>query len=205
MQSLSQRDGSDRDNRHLDEVLAAPEFSERHRRIVRAPAERVWAAALEVTPREIRLLAPFMALRSLPALVRRQPVTAGTTDRAPILEAFQEEGFIELYRDPVVTGGSAVVVYGAVGRFWSPAGNRPVVLGSRQAFIAFSEPGMAKTAFSLEVVDHGDHAEVITETRVVGTDDAANRAFGRYWLLIRGPSGLIRRSWLAAIDRRATT
>lgn len=36
------------------------------------------------------------------------------------------------------------------------------------------------------------------------TDDAARRAFALYWLLIRGPSGLIRRSWLAAIDRRAT-
>jgi hypothetical protein len=35
------------------------------------------------------------------------------------------------------------------------------------------------------------------------TDDHSRRVFGRYWLLIRPFSGLIRREWLAAIARRA--
>ena len=63
---------------------------------------------------------------------------------------------------------------------------------------------MAKAVLSIEVVERGELTEIITETRIAGTDSAARRAFARYWLLIRGPSGLIRRSWLAAIDRRAT-
>jgi hypothetical protein len=36
------------------------------------------------------------------------------------------------------------------------------------------------------------------------TDERSRRAFGRYWLLIRPFSGLIRRRWLAAIVRRAS-
>jgi len=38
-----------------------------------------------------------------------------------------------------------------------------------------------------------------TETRVMLTEERSRRAFGRYWLLIRPFSGLIRRRWLAAV------
>jgi hypothetical protein len=58
-------------------------------------------------------------------------------------------------------------------------------------------------AFSLEAVERDGATLVTVETRISGTDATARRVFGRYWLIIRSPSGLIRRSWLAAIDRRA--
>jgi hypothetical protein len=44
---------------------------------------------------------------------------------------------------------------------------------------------------------------VVTETRVAGTSPEATRALLRYWVAIRLGSGAIRRSWLAAIRRRA--
>lgn len=119
-----------------------------------------------------------------------------------MLEAMQAQGFVELHRDAEPAHGRALALYGAAGRFWSPAGNQPVAFRDPSAFLAYAEPGMAKAAFSIEVVDRGEHTELTTETRIVGTDPAARRAFGRYWLLIRGPSGLIRRTWLAAVDRR---
>jgi len=54
------------------------------------------------------------------------------------------------------------------------------------------------------LIDLGDGTTRIeTETLVAGTDQASTRRFRPYWALIRLPSGLIRRSWLAAIDRRA--
>ena len=53
------------------------------------------------------------------------------------------------------------------------------------------------------VVERDGATLLTTETRILGTDPASRRVFGCYWLIIRGPSGLIRRSWLAAIDRRA--
>jgi hypothetical protein len=44
---------------------------------------------------------------------------------------------------------------------------------------------------------------VTTETRVFAGTDAARRKFAIYWRLIRPGSGIIRRSWLEAIKRRA--
>jgi hypothetical protein len=198
------RSGADTAGRHLDRALGRADFSERHRRVVRAPADRVWAEAMAVTPGEIRLLAPFVAVRSLPAILRHRRLGDRPAPGASILEVFQAAGFVELHRDPCLVGGRAIAVYGAAGRFWSLTDNGAVALDGPGAFVGYREPGMAKGAFSIEVVDHVDHTEIVTETRVAGTDAAARRAFRRYWLLIRGPSGLIRRSWLAAIDRRAT-
>jgi hypothetical protein len=44
---------------------------------------------------------------------------------------------------------------------------------------------------------------VTTETRVFAQTDEARRSFAIYWRLIRPGSGIIRRSWLEAIKRRA--
>lgn len=187
----------------LDAFSRTPDFSERHERTVEAPADAVWAAATAVTPAEIRLLAPLMAVRSLPKVLARRRPESPAVDDGSFLEVFEREGFVELHRDAGVTDGRAVAIYGAAGRFWSPTRNAPVPLADAQAFARHDGAGTVKVAFSLEVVERGASTLLTTETWIVGTDRAARRAFGRYWLLIRGPSGLIRRSWLAAIDRRA--
>jgi hypothetical protein len=59
--------------------------------------------------------------------------------------------------------------------------------------------------FSVWPVDSG--SELRTETRVLVTDAASRRRFGRYWRLIRPGSALVRRNWLAAKRRteRATS
>lgn len=187
----------------LDSFIGTPDFSERHHRTVHAPADVVWAAATSVTVAEIRLLTPLMTLRSLPQVLTGRRRKSLTVDDASFLDVFEEEGFVELHRDAGVTDGRALAIYGAAGRFWSPTRNSPVPLDDAQAFDQYDGAGTVKVAFSLEVVESGTSTLVTTETRIVGTDRAARRAFGRYWLIIRGPSGLIRRSWLAAIDRRA--
>ncbi|MCY7401311.1 MAG: hypothetical protein LH477_10175 [Nocardioides sp.] len=186
----------------LDAILPQPHFVERHQRAVHAPADVVWEAALSVTRREIRLLAPFMALRSLPQLVTGRRQRSLRDDDATFIEVFEDEGFVELHRDAQVTDGHAAAVYGAAGRFWSPSADAPVPLGDAEAFARHEDPGTVKAAFSLEVVERDGATLITTETRILGTDPASRRMFGWYWLIIRGPSGLIRRSWLAAIDRR---
>jgi hypothetical protein len=55
--------------------------------------------------------------------------------------------------------------------------------------------------FRAEAADGG--TLLTTETRVLATDEAARRRFGRYWRVIRPGSGAIRRSWLRAAARRA--
>jgi hypothetical protein len=194
---------SDTAGRGLDRVVGNADFSERHRRVIPASADRVWVAALAVTPQEIRLLAPFMAVRLLPAVVKRRRFSAPLVGPTPILEVFQEQGFVELQRDAGLVDGRAVAVYGAAGRFWSPAGDEPVPSTVRKRSSPMGSQGRRRRR-SRSRSSTAAHTEVITETRIVATDAASRRAFALYWLLIRGPSGLIRRSWLAAIHRRAT-
>jgi hypothetical protein len=55
--------------------------------------------------------------------------------------------------------------------------------------------------FSVEPLDGGTLLR--TETRVLTTDPASRRAFGRYWLLIKPGSAEVRRGWLRAARRRA--
>jgi hypothetical protein len=95
------------------------------------------------------------------------------------------------------------VVAGAVGRFWRIVGNEAAPVRTRADFVAFSEPGYAKAAIAFTILPERQGTRVKTETRVVGTSAEATRLLRRYWLVIRPASDAIRRSWLAAIRRRA--
>jgi hypothetical protein len=128
-------------------------------------------------------------------LIGGRPVTPEAT--APLLETFTV-GVV-----PLGERGGTEIVAGAIGRFWRLVGNEPAVIRSRAGFLAFAEPGYAKAVVGFTVSPERDGSRVVTETRVLGTSPDATRIFGRYWLLIRPASGFIRRSWLAAIRRRA--
>lgn len=154
------------------------------------PAEpaAAYAAILAVSASEVRLFGPLMLLR-----------TAGRSrlafeGRGPLIEEMKGAGFVELG----ARAGEEIVL-GAIGRFWSPLGNRPVPTSD---FARFSEPGYAKAAMNFVVTPEDGGTRIRTETRVAGTDPEATRKFRRYWLAIRLGSGAIRRSWLKAIRRR---
>lgn len=186
----------------FDELLAKAPFSELHTRLVDAPIDEVWPHCLAVTAEEIRTLGPLMALRGLPAsLTGRKPVVAAAPK--PLIDAFSAAGFVVLRRDEHPEGGRASIVFGAAGRFWSVRGNRPVAFDAPGDLLDFDQPGFARTVARLDAVALDDGSTRIeTETLIDGTDAASTRRFAPYWALIRLPSGLIRRSWLAAIDRR---
>jgi hypothetical protein len=153
-----------------------------------APGEAgaVWAAVREVSGGELRLMAGLMRVRSL----GRRPFEAG-----PVLDAFRKMGFAEVAEEP----GRQLVLAG-VGRFWRPDGGLRRVQG-RDWFTGFDEPGYAKVAFDFRF--DAATRTLSTETRIAGTDARAARIFGLYWLAVRPGSGLIRREWLRAIERRA--
>jgi hypothetical protein len=173
----------------LDELLPQWHFRECHRRATDAPALALLAATGQVTWAEVPVMAVLMRIRSggrLRQAARRQ-----------VLDDMARAGFVVLAR----TGEELVL--GAIGRPWAPGGRRAPSL-ARQAdpggfFTGFAAVGWAKMAVSFRV----SSGELRTETRVLLTDGRSRRAFGRYWLLIRPFSGLIRREWLAAIARRA--
>ncbi len=172
----------------LDEVLPEYDAHEIHDLWVPAEPGEAFEAVMAVSAREVRLFGPLMRLR-----------TFGRSGRvfdpeAPLLGEMLKIGFVQLADRP----GEEVVV-GAIGRFWSPTGNKTVATPD---FSAFSEAGYAKAAMNFRVTPDGDGSRITTETRIVGTDAEASRKFRRYWFVIRLGSGAIRPSWLKAILRR---
>ena len=172
----------------LDEVMPDYDVHELHSLWVPAEHRDAYDAVKAVSAREVRLFGPLMRLR-----------TFGRSSRvfdpdAPLLGAMVKVGFMELGERP-----GEEIVLGAIGRFWSPLGNKPRVVDD---FFAFAEPGYSKAALNFRVTPERDGSRITTETRIAGTDAEATRKFRRYWLLIRLGSGAIRRSWLRAIRRR---
>ena len=172
----------------LEEVLPEYDVHEVHELWVPAEPEEAFEAVMAVSAREVRLFRPLMRLRTFG---RSQRVFDA---EAPLLEEMLKIGFVKLGERP----GEEVVV-GAIGRFWSPTGNKPIPTPD---FTAFAEPGYAKAAMNFTVTPERGGSLVATETRIVGTDAEATRKFRRYWFAIRLGSGAIRRSWLRAIRRR---
>ena len=135
----------------------------------------------------------LMAVRSLPGLLGGRSL--GLAMRRPIVDQFLDGGFI------LLADGEDEFVLGAVGRFWRPSGSlRPTPAGE---FSGFGDPGWAKVAVNFRALARDGGAVVSTETRILGTDDAARRNFRRYWRVIQPGSSLIRRAWLRSIKNRA--
>jgi hypothetical protein len=166
----------------LSEVLPEYDFRERHARRIDAPPDRVFAAVRELSADDTPAVRLLFRLRGL---------HGGTT--TPIFDQMERFGFEVVAEEP----GRELVV-AAVGQPWKLRGGaRPRGVDFR----TFAEPGYAKMALNWRFED----GTLSTETRVQLTDANARRSFRRYWLVIRPFSGLIRRAWLSAIARRATS
>jgi hypothetical protein len=180
----------------LEEVLPRFDAREVHDIWVPARPPAAFAAVKQVTVREVRLLLPLEALRRLPGRVMGCPAFRPAAS-ALVLDEFTA-AVVPLGERP-----GAEIAAGAIGRFWRWTGNEPVAVPTLEAFVSFAEPGYAKAVIGFAVCPERDGSRVITETRVAGTSPDGTRALLRYWRAIRLGSGAIRRSWLAAIRRRA--
>jgi hypothetical protein len=168
----------------LDDLLPAPDWAERHSRVIAAPPAVVLAAARAVTIREMRLAAVLLGLRGF-----------GRPPRVPFTTLLEERI------------GGTWLESGAHGDVWAgvlrPWRNQSHPIADRDALLAFDEPGWVTVAMDLTVEPRGGGALLSTETRIAATSDDARRIFGRYWLVVRPGSGLVRQSLLRAVERRA--
>ena len=169
----------------LDEFLPEFHFNEVHSTLVAAPPERTIAAARELTPRDVPVMAGLMALRRL-----RLPRSPG-----PIFDQMLRNGFVVLADRP------DELVLGAAGRFWSFDSDIERVTAAE--FEGFDAPDHAKAVMDFHVEPAPGGCLLSTETRIAGTDERARRSFGRYWRFVHPGSALIRRAWLRAVRRRA--
>src|SRR5262245_30654738 len=166
----------------IDGMLPVWHKGERHRLRADRSAADLLTAVEEVTWNEVAVFRHLMRVRSGG---RRMP-------GGPVIGGMIRIGFSELTRGP------NEIVYGGIGRPWSPRG-RLVAIRSPESFVDFHRPGYAKMVLNF----HADGGELSTETRVFLTDARARRAFAAYWLLVRPFSGWIRRDLLTGIAKRA--
>jgi hypothetical protein len=174
---------------------------ERHHTRVHAPPDAVMAALwrADLGGPIVRAL---LALRALPAALAdagsaRRRVSALLTRPGLTLGDLQRTGFVRLGERP-----GREVVLGLTGRFWTPGGG---LLPTNPATWSAGPPAdTAQAAWSFSVAADGDGATRLeTETRVRCADASARRAFGRYWLLVRPFSGLLRQRMLRSVRREA--
>jgi hypothetical protein len=173
----------------LDEVLPECDYRSRHGRHVVASTEVV-AGALE----RYRLERDSSPLVRLLFRLRGLGAPSGS-----IRDALTGSGFGVLVERP------EEIVVGTFGRFWTLREKENMETPrDLEAFQAFDRPGWAKGAMTLRVEPRDDGTStIVTETRVLCTDDRSRRRFAPYWALISHFSGWIRRDLLRGIARIA--
>ncbi len=178
----------------LDALVPRYEFSEFHEIAIAAPPVRVDSAVRAVTASEIRLFRLLTWIRrggrDGPEDILNAPATM------PLLDVATRTTFRWLADEPgreLVVGTLVIAPPGTSGLPASP-----------EAFAGLSQPGFAKAAMNFGIqADGRGGTRLTTETRVHATDDGTRRRFAAYWRVILPGSALIRRSWLAAVRRRA--
>ena len=182
-------------NAALDQLLPAHEFSDTVSVETSADAPRALRAAREVSAREMPLSLVLLTLRAVPLMVSRRRLIA---PRGPLWDDLMRTGGFAAFEDEP----GQPLLMGYVGRPWKPTGAGARVR-TREEFLAWAEPGWAKVVAAFWTEPNGTGTRLVTETRIHLTDEAARRAFARYWRVVHFGSVLLRRDWLRAAKRRA--
>jgi hypothetical protein len=183
----------DETDRLLDEFIPVYEVVERHHVRVAAPAATSLAAACEMDLAQSAVIRAIFKTREL--ILGAEP----DKERSPrtLLAWARELGWAVLAEIP-----GREIALGAVTRPWdaNPV-FRPL---PPQEFAGFHEPGFAKIVWTLRA-DPINTTESIarTETRVATTDQAARKAFRRYWSLVSPGVEVIRWISLQLVKREA--
>jgi hypothetical protein len=179
----------------LDDFVPVWQFGEHHTIKVAAPPERVFDAVKRIRASEITFFRTLTWIRRGGRKLPQSILNAG--DTTPLLDVATKSGFIYLANDAPreLVVGTMVIT--------PPGARRPL---TPQTFSTPLPPGYALAAMNFLVKPDGPNASIVsTETRVFANDPESRRRFARYWRLIYPGSALIRRMWLRAIRKRATT
>jgi hypothetical protein len=179
----------------LDEFMPVWQFRESHTIDVAAPPAQVFDAIKRVRADEILFFRTLTWIRRGGRALPPGILNAGT--RESLIDVALKGGFVRLAED-----SSRELVIGTV--VVAPAGTRGTL--TPEVFRRKLPPGFALAAMNFLVAPDGaGNSRVNTETRVFANSPGAARRFAPYWRLIYPGSAMIRRMWLRAIKRRATT
>ncbi len=184
------------DDTVLDSVMATYHVRQVHHAVISAGRPVVWSSLQEVSLREMPVFRGLMTARELPAILLGRRWLTADVDR-PILAQMTAVGFVVLAYEP-----HGEMVLGLLTRPWRPGGVGAAPPDAA-AFWRFDAPGWVKAVVAFRLDDVDGRTRLVSETRVCATDAAALRRFRMYWRGIGWASGLTRRTWLAAVKRRA--
>ena len=178
----------------LQTFLPEHQFSEQHQIRINAAPGRVLDMVPRLSVGDFLLVKAFLELRAVPARIAAA-LGKDVGDRR-VDAGFGLHEFIPLGRT-----GDRELAFGLIGRFWEPAAG--LIRVNTDAFRAFSTPGVPKLVMTFVAEPDGAGTMLTTRTCVHCPDAASRRRFTPYWLLIRLPSGLIRRTMLQQIKQLA--
>jgi hypothetical protein len=168
----------------IDKHLPRYQFSETHRTRVKASPDAVMRTVLaDRSPDRLRDV--LLALRTVPSRLLGH-----------VAPQVGKQIFTPLDCDESET------VAGLIGRFWQLDGGL-VSFPNADAFARFAEPGTPKLVTGFRAIPDHVGTLLTTETRVFCPDRYSLLRFAPYWMLIRIPSGLLRRRALRAIKAAA--
>ena len=179
----------------LDELVPLWHFREHHALRIAAPPERVFDAIGRVRADEIFLFRTLTWIRRGGRPQSRSILDAAGRDS--LIDVATQSTFAFLANDP-----PRELVIGTVIRAPSGWRGKPTA----ELFRSPPAPGFTLAAMNFLVLPGASGGSVLTtETRVFANAAAPRRRFAAYWRVIYPGSALIRRMWLRAVERRATT
>jgi hypothetical protein len=170
-----------------EEFLPIFDVSDAAARVVEADRETSWHALLDVDLLRLGRDAPLVgllgALRALPDVCSHL-LRWERPAKPPESMRLRDLPSIPMSRGGWLLLGESSgteIAFGLVGKFW-----RPVIeyaqIASPQEFLAFEEPGFAKTVYDLSARPLSESRALLSGVmRTATTDEHARRWFHRYW------------------------
>ena len=187
----------------LDDLMAEFDATRIEHRVIEGGPAAVYEAAVTADQmdalRDSTWLRGLFAVRGagerLAAAVRGSPSAPLPEPAALRLADLPDHGdWVRLGDDP-----PKEFVFGVIGRFW--AGQTIWEQIDAAEFRSFNTPGYAKIAANFSLRAYGDHRTLLSyEARTRATDDAARRAFLRYWTVVSPGVGMVMRATLTVVD-----
>jgi hypothetical protein len=190
----------------VDDFLPVFDISDAVATVVQADVEATWDALMEVdlidVGRKRPLIAVLGALRGLPDIVSHL-LHGEAPPQAPAHLRLRDTATMPADKGGWILLGERQtdeIALGLVGKFWRPV--IPFAQVTRDEFRDFSEPGYAKTVYSLSVRRLDEGRTLLSGVmRTATTDAQARKWFRRYWALGVGSGAHILVSGLLDVTR----
>jgi len=190
----------------VDDFLPVFDISDAVATVVQADLAATWDALMEVdlidVGRKRPLIAVLGALRGLPDIVSHL-LHGEAAPQAPAHLRLRDTATMPADKGGWILLGERPrdeIALGLVGKFWRPVIQFAKV--NRDEFCDFSEPGYAKTVYSLSARALDERRTLLSGVmRTATTDDQARKWFRRYWALGVGSGAHILVSGLLDVTR----